>query len=101
MCAPHLLQLEDLDYRLSWALRDLRAHQLVLRAQGELNMHLSGLPQDMQQQVFDQVDQGAALLGDGGSATVRWHIATVSDAETQAAPARRPAQPSPARAAAA
>mmetsp|Transcript_23780 Transcript_23780/g.60653 ORF Transcript_23780/g.60653 Transcript_23780/m.60653 type:complete len:642 (-) Transcript_23780:1238-3163(-) len=63
-------QLEDLDYRLNWALRDLRAHQLVLRAQGELNMHLSGLPADMQQQVFDQVDNGAELLGDGGSATV-------------------------------
>jgi hypothetical protein len=30
---PTDFQLEDLDYRLSWALRDLRAHQLVLRAQ--------------------------------------------------------------------
>ncbi|KAJ9512629.1 hypothetical protein QJQ45_029264 [Haematococcus lacustris] len=63
-------QLEDLDYRLSWALRDLRAHQLVLRAQGELAVHLSGFPPDMQQQVFDQVDHGAELLGDGGSADV-------------------------------
>jgi hypothetical protein len=33
-------------------------------------MHLSGLPPDVQQQVFDQVDSGAELLGDGGSATV-------------------------------
>ncbi len=66
--------MEDLDYRLGWALRDLRAHQLVLRAQGELNMHLSGLPSNMQQQIFEQVDSGAELLGDGGSATVSGRV---------------------------
>ncbi len=50
-CARVCAQLEDMDYRLGWALRDLRAHQLVLRAQGELSLHLSGLPHNLQQQV--------------------------------------------------
>jgi hypothetical protein len=79
--------LEDLEYRLDWTGRDLRAHELLLDAQAEVALHLAGLPKTLAKEVFDQIDANAKVLGDGGSAMVREHARVLVTGEDTCHPA--------------
>lgn len=69
--SPVQEHIDTLTYDLDDAVSELTAHQLLLEAQLEAAMHLSGWPADTKQQICDQLDHGAPVLGQGGSAKVR------------------------------